>query len=143
MTDFGCIPKNVKDKVVNNTLLIEPQKVVVLEKNEKFGGIDTKGNMLIPVTFDGIYSTINAGETSYYLLYNDKEYNAVEYIRLIKEQLGIVDDEENEEDTNNMQDTNITVEDTNSIQTNAEASNENATANGSQNEHKNTENTAE
>ncbi len=142
---LGCVPKNVKDKVVNNTLLIEPQKVVVLEKDEKFGGIDTKGNMLIPVAFDGIYSTISAGETSYYLLYNEKEYDAVEYIRLIKEQLGIAN--EDEEDENDVQDTNTAVEDSNSMQnnaeTNAESSNENTPTEASTTEPESTENTAE
>ncbi len=144
---LGCIPKNMKDKVVNNTLLIEPQKVVVLEKDKKFGGIDTKGNMLIPVAFDGIYSTISAGETSYYLLYNEQEYNAVEYIRLIKEQLGIVDEDENEEDENDAKDTNTVVEDSNSTQNNAETniepSNENTPTSASTTEPENTENTAE
>ncbi len=165
--DLGCIPKNIKDKVVNNTLLIEPSKIVILQNNGKYGGIDTRGNVLIPVEFDGIYSIISAGKTMYYLLYNGQEYDALEYIRLIKEQFGISDDQDQEnneqENTNTVQDEN-TVQDTNSVQdtntnqdantvgneteveTSAEPSNETnseSLPNDSNNAPENTENNAE
>lgn len=109
MMDFGCIPKNIKNKVVNNTLLIEPEKMIVLENEGKYGAVDIKGRMLIPVAFDGIYSVINAGETMYYLLYNEQEYSAMEYIDLIKRQLGIYPEEENNQ--NNEQENTNTVDD--------------------------------
>ncbi len=144
MMGFGCIPRNIKDKVVNSTVLIEPSKVVILEKDKKYGGVDTKGNILIPVAFDGIYSVISAGQTSYYLLYNEQEYDALEYIRLIKEQLGIVDEEENDnqENTNTEQDTNTT--ENNETNTNVEQSNvENTNSENVSNVSENTENNAE
>ena len=119
----------------------------MLEKDKKYGGIDAKGNMLIPVAFDGIYSTISEGKTMYHILYNGQEYDAIEYINLIKQQLGIYDEEEENEQNNSQEDTN-TVQDTNVVENNEEqSSGENTNSvdvsDTSNNSSENTENSAE
>ena len=99
VTDFvydgiGYISDNQKNKVINNTLTIGETKTVVVytgnnNKDKRYGGVYVTGKEIIPARFDAVYSITNAGRNSYYILFNEKEYDAVEYINAIKTALGI------------------------------------------------------
>lgn len=87
--DFiGCQNTNIKDKVVNNVLAIGDSDVIVVSQDGKYGGVNTKGEQIIPFMFEYIYSITSAGEITYYLVYNQVDYNALEYIEMSKEHLG-------------------------------------------------------
>ena len=83
------------DVVENNALTIGETGTVVVGVAEKYGGIDVKGDELIQIRFDQIFSETNAGQTKYYILYNGTEYDAIEYINAMKKSLGY-EEEENE-----------------------------------------------
>lgn len=86
--NLGFVSTNSSDKVNGNALTIGETKTVVVGNNELYGGVDVKGNELIPLRFEKIYSTTSAGKTTYYILHNGKDYSATDYIDVMKKQLG-------------------------------------------------------
>ncbi len=131
---IGFVNQKIKDKVVNNAVVIEDTGVVVVSKDGKYGGIDAKGNELVQLMFDGVYSITSEGKTTYYVLFNGIEYNAIEYINAMKERLGykmeaeIQDDKASQENTGNT----ITVNKGNNTNTESNQNNTN-TANNQDN----------
>lgn len=112
----GFINKDIKDKVVNNALAIGDTNTIVVSKDGKYGGIDVKGNTLIQLRFDAIYSITSGGETSYYILYNNTEYNAVELIDRMKQIIGGYENETVE--VTQKQEQNVTSEGEKAVNTN-------------------------
>lgn len=110
--DVGSINTHITDRVVNNTVTIGESGVVVVSKDGKYGGISTRGDMLIPVDFEYICSVTSSGETTYYIIMNGKNYKALDYINAMKKALGYPEDEIKEEKKpvgetgNNSQNTN-------------------------------------
>ncbi len=98
--NVGFISGNSSDKVNGNALTIGDTGTIVVGSNELYGGVDVKGNELIPLRFEKIYSATSAGKTSYYILHNGKDYNAIDYIDVMKKQLGYEDETENTLDSN-------------------------------------------
>lgn len=86
---IGYVAEDSNDKVVNNALLMGTSKVIVVSQDKKYGGIYIDGREIIPIRFDAIYSITSSGTTAYYIYFNEKEYNAREYIDIVKRQLGI------------------------------------------------------
>lgn len=85
---IGCINDELTDKVVNNAMTLGDTKVIVVSKNKLYGGISTKGDMLLPLMFDYIYSITSGGETTYYMARGDVSYKASELINAMKLRLG-------------------------------------------------------
>lgn len=110
--DIGSINTHITDRVVNNSVMIGESGVVVVSKDGKYGGISTRGDMLIPVDFEYICSVTSGGETTYYIVMNGKNYKALDYINAMKKALGYPEDEIKEEKKpvgetgNNSQNTN-------------------------------------
>lgn len=92
---IGYINTELKDRVVNNALLVGDTGTIIVSKDGKYGGIDIKGNDLIQIRYDAIYSVTSGGETVYYILFNGTEYNAVDLINAMKEILGYEDENDN------------------------------------------------
>ena len=90
----GFINKEIKNKVINDALVIKETNTVIVSKDSRYGAIDVKGNALIPVNYDAIYSITSSGITTYYILFNEKEYNAVQLINRMKEILGYPPEQE-------------------------------------------------
>ena len=101
----GCvINEEMTDRVVNNVVTVGESEVVVVSKDEVYGGVSTRGDLLLPLMFEYIYSITSGGETSYYIVYNGVDYNATEYIDRMKERLGYNNGEDNsssQEEENN------------------------------------------
>lgn len=91
--ELGFIKDDSNQAVENNSLAIGDTKTIVVGVGEAYGGVDVKGNELIQIRFDEIYSRTNAGQTTYYILFNGTEYNAVDYINAMKEALGYEEEE--------------------------------------------------
>ena len=99
---IGCINDKITDKVVNNALTIGDSKVIVISKDGVYGGISTKGDLLLPLMFQYIYSLTSGGKTTYYMVRDNKTYYAMELITLMKEKLGgYEEDLEEEKQTQN------------------------------------------
>ena len=99
---IGFVNKDTKNRIVNNLLILDDTKTIVVGKlkdnssNAKeivYGGVDVKGNTLIPISFEAIYSRTSSGITNYYILNNGKEYDAVKFINAIKLRLGYTQEE--------------------------------------------------
>lgn len=112
----GYISEDTNERVVNNALAMKGLKVIVVSKDKKYGGIYVDGREIVPVRFDGIYSITSSGTTSYYIYFNEKAYNAAEYIEIVKRQLGIDETPEVEG--------NVVIKDNNSNAATNEVSNE-------------------
>jgi len=131
---LGYINENTSEKVVNNALTMGTSKVVVVSKDKKYGGIYIDGREIIDLRFDAIYSITSSGSTAYYIYFNGKEYNAKEYIDIVKKSLGIdetpnvegdvvINDKTNSATETNSTDANNTV--TNTTETNDVQNNQN------------------
>lgn len=112
---IGFENTDTRDRIVNNTVAIGDTKTVIVgknkddnSKNKVYGGVDVKGNTLIPISFEAIYSTTSSGITNYYILNNGKEYDAVELINAIKLRLGYSQDEIQRKEENAMQEQSST-----------------------------------
>lgn len=97
---IGSNHKDVKDSGLNNAAVVADTGVVIVSKDGKYGGINNRGDMLIPMMFDDVYSEVSDGEVIYYIVYNGVNYLAEDYINLMKEKLGY--NEEDEEDMENV-----------------------------------------
>ncbi len=101
MTQYGCvITEEMTEKVVSNVVTVGDTGVVIVSKDGKYGGINARKDLLLPVMFDYAYSITSGGETSYYIVYNNVDYSAVEYIERMKEVLGYNKEEENIDELN-------------------------------------------
>lgn len=119
---IGCINTNVKDRVINNAMLIGDTGVIVVGKDELYGGISTKGDLIIPVQFEYIFSQISAGEQTYYIRANEKDYKAIDYIKAMKQYIGGYE-EENNNNNNNNQENNNNANTTNTMSNTTDTSN--------------------
>lgn len=84
----GFLAKDLKGKVANNALTIGDTNTIIISQDGKYGGVDVKGNILIPIRYEAVYSITSNGITSYYILFNGTEYNAVELINRMKQLIG-------------------------------------------------------
>ena len=80
---------------MNNAAIIGTSNVIVVQKGEIYGGISTKGDMLIPLGCEDIYSITTAGETTYYMKWqeNGAIYKAMDMITAMKKQIGGYEEE--------------------------------------------------
>ena len=107
---IGAIHKDTQNSELNNVAIIADTGVVIISKDGKYGGINERKDMLIPMMFDDVYSEVSDGEVIYYIVYNGVNYLAEDYINLMKEKLGYDEeedivsnpDEEQEEDAQNV-----------------------------------------
>ncbi|MCI8396922.1 MAG: hypothetical protein HFJ52_04575 [Clostridia bacterium] len=142
---FGCINTDITDQIVNNVMTIGEEEVIVVSKGERYGGLSTRGDLIIPLMCEYIYSITSGGETTYYMVFNGTVYNAIDYLKIAKERLGYNKEENNTEtninnnvnanentstNTNTTTETNQTNENTNTENnTNGENSEENTNQN--------------
>lgn len=102
--DIGGTKKEVKPVVC-----IEECDGVVVRQGDKYGLLNIKGDVLVPVAVDSIYSIEILEEKEYFMKYNNEELNVIE--RLIK--AGLIEDTSNK---NNI--SQITNSTTNTVNTN-------------------------
>jgi len=126
---IGCVNTDIKEKIVNNVLTIGDSEVIVFVKDEKYGGVSIKGEQIIPFMCDYIYSITSGGEVTYYMVYNNVDYKAMDYIKISKERLGYTEgeketgvslDNENNNSTEGNTNTNSNVDTNTSNQTNTD-----------------------
>lgn len=101
--EIGFVNTSIKNKIINNALEIGNTNTIVVgklidssrssSKEKVYGGVDVKGNTLIPVNFEAIYSITSSGVTNYYILSNENEYNAVDLINAVKLRMGYTQEE--------------------------------------------------
>ena len=75
---FGYIASSNKDAI--NLLLIPDYNVIVACKNKKYTLINSSGKKLCAVVLDDVYMTIRSGKKYYYMNFNDKNLNVLEYL---------------------------------------------------------------
>lgn len=101
--DLGCSAGagNSTTQTANNILLIPDYKGIVVKKDNLYGVRDFEGKELIPIALKTVYSTVSAGEETYYMIYNDQVMNVITYIKtyVIKD---TSKPNENNQNTNNV-----------------------------------------
>ena len=129
---IGCENDKVKNKVVNSVLTIGNSEVIVFSKDKLYGGISTKGDILLPFMFEYIYSITSGGETTYYIV-----YKAIDYINAKKQSLGYEIKEETPTPSN---DNNVPEENNPDPDTNTENPDNEQTDNNQNNENQDNQN---
>lgn len=84
--------------------------IVVKNYNNLYGIYDAKTRRLIPCSFTKIYSKTKSGVTTYYLEYNEQEFELESYLQ----EIGFFDENEEEQEQNQEQENNMDVNNTNS-----------------------------
>lgn len=114
---IGCnlaeIEINGTKKAVNPVVTIEECDGIVVKQADKYGVIDIKDNIIVPIQVDSIYSLNNEkNELEYFMIYNGEELNI---IKMLVEQ-GIIEDpkakvntQEDNENTNTIENVNNTI----------------------------------
>lgn len=78
-SDLGCVKSGQEN--ANDILLVPQYEGIIIKKNDLYGLIDSQGNALLPIALQSIYSTTSAGEDTYYMIYNGKRMNVIDYIK--------------------------------------------------------------
>lgn len=136
---FGCINTDITDQVVNNVMVIGEEEVIVVSKEERYGGLSTKGDVIIPLMCEYIYSVTSGGQTTYYMVFNGTVYNATDYIKIAKDRLGYNKEENTNENTNT--NTNTNTQNNTNTTTETNEANENTNTATNANEQNSGENT--
>ena len=81
--DLGCSAGagSSTTQTANNILLLPEYKGIVVKKDNLYGMKDFEGKDLLPIALKTIYSTISAGEETYYMIYNEQVMNVITYIQ--------------------------------------------------------------
>lgn len=103
---FGCIATGIKDKVVNNALIVPDCEAIVVQKDKKYGLINKNGEILVQYLLNAVYSTTSAGENTYYMNFDHNgqtiEYEVLWYL----EQMGLYTPKKEENKNNELIDVN-------------------------------------
>ena len=115
---FGYIASNNKE--ANNLLVIPDYNVLVACKDKKYTLLNSSGEELFAPVADDIYMNINGGQKYYYIMVNNKQMNAIEFL----DSIGIKNNskQDNNESSNNTNETNDTK---NQNKTNSNSTNNN------------------
>lgn len=115
---FGYIASNNKDAI--NLLVIPDYNVLVACKDKKYTLLNSSGEELFAPVADDIYMNINGGQKYYYIMVNNKQMNAIEFL----DSIGIKNNskQDNNESSNNTNETNDTK---NQNKTNSNSTNNN------------------
>lgn len=112
---FGCNLETVEingiRKGVKPVFTIERCNGIVVQKNDKYGLVNTKGEELVPIAVDNIYEVENPENenSKYFMFYNGKELNIIERLiaaNLIEDNSIPETQQENNEINNNLIDAN-------------------------------------
>ncbi len=100
----GCKATELTDRAVNNAMIYGDEEVIVVSRDGFYGGVSTKGDVLVPLRFTYVFSRTIDGETKYYVEYNETDYDASDYISIMKKNLGYEEDtNEDEEEQENQE----------------------------------------
>lgn len=99
---FGCnlttVDINGTKKAVNPVIAIQQCNGIIVKKDNKYGVLNLKGENVIPIQVDSIYSIENTRkEMEYFMIYNNQELNIIE---MLIEQ-GIIENTNPKEEINN------------------------------------------
>lgn len=99
---FGYIASSNKDAI--NLLVIPDYNVLVACKNKKYTLLNSSGEELFAPVADDIYMTISGGQSYYYIMANNKQMNAIEFL----DSIGIKNNnsKQSEKNSNNNNTTN-------------------------------------
>lgn len=67
--NIGCITTNTQG-ISSNLLLLQEYDIIIVGKNEKYGGINLNGEEALPIVADDVYMQTSAGEHKYYMTRN-------------------------------------------------------------------------
>lgn len=147
VTDFkydslGYIVNNNKNAL--NLLVIPDYNVLVACKDKKYTLINSSGNELFAPVADDIYMTISEGQTYYYIMANNNQMNAIEFLDSIgiKNKQTESTSKENNTTTNTNANTNTTTN-TNANTTTNTTNKENSNTENSNGENSNEQNDSE
>lgn len=132
---FGYVASSNKDAI--NLLVIPDYNVLVACKDQKYTLLNSSGEELFAPVADDIYMTISGGQTYYYIMANNNQMNAIEFL----DSIGI---KNKQTEKNSTQNDNNTTNTENANQNNSTSeSSENSENAGQQYQEQNEENEEE
>ena len=78
--DLGCILGTQSNRTSNNLLIIPEYEAIVVEKDGKFGLINSLGKQLIPCVLDSFYSITTSGKENYYMVQGEKTIEVTSWL---------------------------------------------------------------
>ena len=75
---FGYVASSNRNVI--NLLIIPNYNILVVCKNQKYGLINSSGNLVLNTIADDIYMSEDSSGTHYYINANDKQYDAEEFL---------------------------------------------------------------
>ena len=80
--ELGCTAGsgNRGDETANNILLIPDYEGIVVREGDLYGIMDSNGRELVPIALQSVYSIVNAGQETYYMIYDNRVMNVITYI---------------------------------------------------------------
>lgn len=96
--NLTSIEINGRKESVKPIVEIERANGIVVKQGEKYGLVNLKGEILVPIEVDGIYvkNNVEDSEKKYFMLYNGRELNVIERL-IIADKL---EEEKKDEDIN-------------------------------------------
>lgn len=99
---FGCIATTlIKDKVVNNVLVIPECESIVVCKDKKYGIVNKDGKVLVQTLLNSVYSTTTAGVNTYYMNFEHNGENIEYEVLWYLEQMGLYNTKNNNSSAEN------------------------------------------
>lgn len=78
---LGYIKGTTKTAKGDNLLLIPEVEGIIVNKDAKYGLISSTGKILVPISTQQIYAEVSAGESTYYMVYNNQVTNLLEALK--------------------------------------------------------------
>ncbi len=125
--EIGCIIGTSTSSAASNAILVPEYEGIIVKKDDKYGFINSSGKLLINLVATKYYENKVNGKTEYFFVFNDQEYNLIEFlmengIQPVRKEKPV---EENENTNTEVENQNTEAENTSANQ-NAEVENSNA-----------------
>lgn len=77
---LGYIKGTSKEAKGNNLLVIPEIEGIIVYNDSMYGIISSSGKTLVPIALQQVYSEINGGKNTYYMVYNNQTVNILEML---------------------------------------------------------------
>lgn len=72
-SSIGCVVGTQSNRISNNVLVIPQYELIVIGQDDKYGLVNSQGNVLMEPVLDSIYSITSSGEENYYMTLTRQE----------------------------------------------------------------------
>ena len=116
-TGIGCIIGTSSENSARNAILVPEYEAFVVEKENLYGVINSKGEILIPVRTERIEERLEEEENVYYFTFKGEEHNLIEYLTNVEKKPPVVRKETNNNSNTVVEENTVSENVTNQVET--------------------------